>query len=74
MDGDIDIGVGGERSTTVAGGMRVVRRLEEDAVPKRLPMAASKLLSSSVLVTGASWLLSPPALEKKPSMFESGRV
>jgi hypothetical protein len=69
IDRDMDMGVRGERSTTVAGGMRVVRRLEVDTAPKRFPMAASKLLSSSVLVTGARWLVSPPALEKKPSMF-----
>jgi hypothetical protein len=62
------IGVRGKGAAAVVGTMRVVSRLEGDAPPKRLPIAASKLLSSPVLATGASWLLAPLALEKKSSM------
>lgn len=53
--------------------IRVVRRDEGDASLKRLPMAASKLLSSSGSVSGIGWLRllvvpAPGALEKKSSM------
>lgn len=64
----MDIGVRRKGAAAVARGIRVVSRLEGEAPPNRLPMAASKLLSSPVLATGASWLLAPPALEKKSSM------
>lgn len=57
--------------------IRVVSSDEGDASPNRLPMAASKLLSSSGSVSGIGWLrpLFVPAagaLEKKSSIERAG--
>lgn len=58
--------------------MRVVSSDEGDVVPKRFPIAASKLLSSSGSVTGVGWVsaLFVPAtgaLEKKSSIASRTR-